>query len=91
MTDTYSEQRAEETQAILTSCHAILSNDHFVYISGQHGSGWIDKDAIFVDPAHRAAGRATGGGGSGARGRNPLRPRDGGINRRANGRPMPWD
>ena len=51
MTDTYSEQRAEETQAILTSCHAILSNDHFVYISGQHGSGWIDKDAIFVDPA----------------------------------------
>jgi orotate phosphoribosyltransferase len=50
MTDADARQRAEETQAILTTCHAILTNDHFVYISGQHGSGWIDKDAIFVDP-----------------------------------------
>ena len=51
MTDTAARRRADETQAILTDCHAILADDHFVYISGQHGSGWIDKDAIFVDPA----------------------------------------
>lgn len=41
---------ADETQAILVESKAILSDDHFVYISGDHGSGWIDKDAIFVDP-----------------------------------------
>jgi orotate phosphoribosyltransferase len=40
--------RAEETRAILVESRAILTNDHFVYISGEHGSGWIDKDAIFV-------------------------------------------
>lgn len=38
---------AEETLQILTEACAILENDHFVYISGDHGSGWIDKDAIF--------------------------------------------
>lgn len=27
--------------------HAILEGDHFVYASGDHGSGWINKDAIF--------------------------------------------
>jgi orotate phosphoribosyltransferase len=32
---------------ILTAAHAILADDHFVYISGDHGSGWIDKDAIY--------------------------------------------
>ena len=38
---------AEPTFEILTSAGAILENDHFVYISGDHGSGWINKDAIF--------------------------------------------
>src|SRR5262245_17661955 len=38
---------AEETLGILTEAHAILENDHFVYISGDHGSGWINKDAIY--------------------------------------------
>ncbi len=28
---------------------AILRDDRFVYLSSQHGSDWIDKDAIFVD------------------------------------------
>jgi orotate phosphoribosyltransferase len=37
----------KETREILSSCTAILENDHFVYISGDHGSGWIDKDAVF--------------------------------------------
>jgi orotate phosphoribosyltransferase len=26
---------------------AILEGDHFVYISGDHGGGWVDKDAIY--------------------------------------------
>ncbi|HEY4313248.1 MAG TPA: phosphoribosyltransferase family protein [Pirellulales bacterium] len=50
MSDTIAQQRAEETRATFVACNAILTNDHFVYISGQHGSGWIDKDAIFVEP-----------------------------------------
>ena len=41
---------ADETLQILTQADAILDNDHFVYISGDHGSGWIDKDAIFPHP-----------------------------------------
>jgi orotate phosphoribosyltransferase len=35
--------RAEQ---ILLDCNTILSNDHFVYISGDHGSGWINRDAL---------------------------------------------
>jgi orotate phosphoribosyltransferase len=38
---------AAEALGILKEAHAILENDHFVYISGDHGSGWIDKDAIY--------------------------------------------
>lgn len=37
----------EETLNILTATNAVLHDDHFVYISGDHGSGWIDKDAIY--------------------------------------------
>jgi len=39
---------ADETRAILLDSNALLSDDHFVYISGHHGSGWVDKDAIFL-------------------------------------------
>jgi orotate phosphoribosyltransferase len=35
-----------EALDILRECRAILEQDHFVYDSGQHGSGWIDKDVI---------------------------------------------
>jgi orotate phosphoribosyltransferase len=38
---------ATETLGILREAHALLEKDHFVYISGDHGSGWIDKDAIY--------------------------------------------
>jgi orotate phosphoribosyltransferase len=38
---------AAQTLQILREANAILENDHFVYISGDHGSGWIDKDAIY--------------------------------------------
>lgn len=41
---------AAETRQVLVDCRALLADDHFVYISGDHGSGWVDKDAIFVDP-----------------------------------------
>ena len=41
---------AADTKQILVDCEALLADDHFVYISGDHGSGWVDKDAIFVDP-----------------------------------------
>ena len=41
---------AAETRAMLVDCRALLSDDHFVYISGDHGSGWVDKDSIFVEP-----------------------------------------
>jgi orotate phosphoribosyltransferase len=37
---------ARTTRDILLRSHAILEHDHFVYDSGQHGSGWIDKDVI---------------------------------------------
>jgi orotate phosphoribosyltransferase len=40
---------AAETRQILAECRALLANDHFVYISGDHGSGWVDKDVIFVN------------------------------------------
>ncbi len=42
------DQRRDEAFRILNDSGAILANDHFVYISGDHGSGWIDKDRIFV-------------------------------------------
>lgn len=41
------EDSANETLRILKECDAILENDHFVYVSGHHGSGWINKDAIY--------------------------------------------
>lgn len=43
------DNRARETLQILLDCNAILENDHFVYVSGHHGSGWINKDAISPD------------------------------------------
>ena len=45
---------AVETRGMLVECRALLSDDHFVYISGDHGSGWVDKDTIFVDPRRPA-------------------------------------
>ncbi len=36
-----------ETAELLREWGALLEGDHFVYISGQHGSGWIDKDIVY--------------------------------------------
>jgi orotate phosphoribosyltransferase len=49
--ESISKSYADETRAILVECRALLANDHFVYISGDHGSGWVAKDVIFVDLA----------------------------------------
>jgi hypothetical protein len=39
-----------EAAQILSETKSILENDRFVYISGDHGSGWIDKDVIYPHP-----------------------------------------
>jgi orotate phosphoribosyltransferase len=46
---TYRTQRAEQ---ILIDCRAILRGGHFVYVTGQHGDGWVDKDSIFPNTDH---------------------------------------
>ncbi len=33
---------------ILADTSAVLTNDHFVYTSGRHGSAYINKDAVYV-------------------------------------------
>jgi orotate phosphoribosyltransferase len=48
-------ETAGETLRILRESHAILEDDHFVYDSGEHGSGWIDKDAIYPHTTRTAA------------------------------------
>lgn len=40
------EQIAQRTRQILLAANAILEGDHFVYDSGQHGGGWIDKEVV---------------------------------------------
>lgn len=35
----------------MESCGGLITNDHFVYASGEHGSGWIAKDILNIDPA----------------------------------------
>ncbi len=45
--DATARRRAEAAERILRDSNAILTGDHFVYVTGEHGDGWIDKDAIF--------------------------------------------
>ena len=40
----------EATRRILESSGTLIENDHFVYASGDHGSGWIAKDLINLRP-----------------------------------------
>lgn len=42
------DKRAREAEYIFTDSGALLHDDHFVYVTGEHGDGWIDKDAIFT-------------------------------------------
>jgi orotate phosphoribosyltransferase len=48
-------RRAEQARRILDESGAVLTGDHFVYVTGQHGDGWIDKDAIFPDTGKGSA------------------------------------
>jgi orotate phosphoribosyltransferase len=47
MSDDQPAAHSQDTLKVLLESNAILQNDHFVYVSGDHGSGWIDKDAIY--------------------------------------------
>ena len=40
----------QATRKILESSGTLIENDHFVYASGDHGSGWIAKDLINLQP-----------------------------------------
>ena len=41
---------AERTTVILDGAGALLEDDHFVYVNGEHGSGWVDKDVLNTQP-----------------------------------------
>ncbi len=45
---------ASRAEGILRDAGAVITGDHFVYITGEHGDGWIDKDALFPDTARTA-------------------------------------
>jgi orotate phosphoribosyltransferase len=45
-------ERAARARRILERSDAIISGDHFVYVNGYHGDGWIAKDVIFPDTRH---------------------------------------
>jgi len=44
--------RAQETRRILDASRSIIEDDHFAYVSGDHGAGWIAKDLIFPATAN---------------------------------------
>jgi orotate phosphoribosyltransferase len=63
MADELAGSNPQETLRVLHDANAILQDDHFVYVSGDHGSGWIDKDAIYphterIEELGRLLGRA---------------------------------
>jgi orotate phosphoribosyltransferase len=41
---------SDAAQKILQDTNVILAEQHFVYISGDHGSGWVNKDALLPHP-----------------------------------------
>ena len=45
-----SQPTQQATRRILESSGTLIENDHFVYASGDHGSGWIAKDLINLKP-----------------------------------------
>ena len=47
MADSLKGADPQPTLELLLESGAVLKDDHFVYISGDHGSGWIDKDALY--------------------------------------------
>ena len=47
---------SERARQVLLKSGAITDNERFVYDSGEHGTGWIDKDAV----AEQDAGASDG-------------------------------
>ncbi len=45
-----SNQLRDEARAIIDNCGSLIEDEHFVYASGNHGSGWIAKDIINLQP-----------------------------------------
>lgn len=45
------DETAREALGIFRAAGALLEDDHFVYVSGDHGSGWVAKDLLFPDTA----------------------------------------
>lgn len=43
--------RSVLTRRMLDGCGALITDDHFVYASGEHGPGWIAKDIINTVPS----------------------------------------
>lgn len=41
---------AQDVVSILKSVGAVLTDDHFVYTSGKHGSVYINKDTLYTHP-----------------------------------------
>lgn len=52
--DAPSETIGRQARRLLLEAGAILENDHFVYVTGEHGSGWVDKDVVYLRPARIA-------------------------------------
>ncbi len=43
-------EQSKRALEIFSGANVILQNDHFVYISGDHGSGWVNKDVLYLKP-----------------------------------------
>lgn len=48
-TTSTSRELAESAGRILRESNTLLEGQHFVYISGDHGSGWVNKDVLLPD------------------------------------------
>ena len=44
------QQLQQAVRKILESSGTLFENEHFVYVSGDHGSGWVAKDLINLRP-----------------------------------------
>jgi orotate phosphoribosyltransferase len=42
-------ETASVVMSLLRDAGALIEGDHFVYVSGDHGSGWVAKDRLFPD------------------------------------------
>ncbi len=43
-------EQSKIAMEIFSGADVILQNDHFVYVSGDHGSGWVNKDVLYLRP-----------------------------------------